>query len=101
MTNPIKLDRVLRAAGQSLIFNGRGNSVVDFGLALKDIRPDTIEMIKLPGGGVVGTAQAYRGERFLPEASRTSSPRCTTNNWTPFLLEHPEFRNKTEVGAVA
>ena len=52
VTNPIKLDRVLRAAGQSLIFNGRGNSVVDFGLALKNIRPDTIQMIKLPGGGV-------------------------------------------------
>ncbi len=35
VTNPIKLDRVLRAAGQSLIFNGRGNSVVDFALALQ------------------------------------------------------------------
>ena len=38
VTNPIKLDKVLRAAGQSLIFNGRGHSVVDFGIALKNIR---------------------------------------------------------------
>lgn len=36
VTNPVKLDRVLRAAGQSLIFSGRGNSVVDFGLGAQE-----------------------------------------------------------------
>ena len=40
VTNPVKLDKVLRAAGESLIFNGKGHSVVDWGLALKDVRPE-------------------------------------------------------------
>lgn len=94
VSNPIKLDKVLRAAGQSLIFSGRGNSVVDFGLALKDIRPNTIEMIKLPGGGV------FDGKKYLGEQFKEGVPDFFTalhnEQLDPFLLEHPEFVNKTK-----
>lgn len=94
VSNPIKLDKVLRAAGQSLIFNGRGNSVVDFGLALKDIRPNTIEMIKLPGGGV------FEGQKYLGEQFQEGVPDFFTalhnEQLDPFLLEHPEFVNKAK-----
>ncbi|MBM0203660.1 LCP family protein [Micromonospora sp. NPDC051227] len=94
VSNPIKLDKVLRAAGQSLIFNGRGNSVVDFGLALKDIRPNTIEMIKLPGGGV------FEGKKYLGEQFQEGVPDFFTalhnEQLDPFLLEHPEFVNKAK-----
>lgn len=94
VSNPIKLDKVLRAAGQSLIFNGRGNSVVDFGLALKDIRPNTIEMIKLPGGGV------FEGSKYLGEQFQDGVPDFFTalhnEQLDPFLLEHPEFVNKAK-----
>ncbi|MBQ1020365.1 LCP family protein [Micromonospora sp. D93] len=94
VANPIKLDKVLRAAGQSLIFNGRGSSVVDFGLALKDIRPNTIEMIKLPGGGV------YDGKKYLGEQFQEGVPDFFTalhnEQLDPFLLEHPEFVNKAK-----
>ena len=96
VTNPIKLDKVLRAAGQSLIFNGRGNSVVDFGIALKDIRPNTIEMIKLPGGGV-GERQEVPGRAVPAGGFRTSSPPCSNEQLDPFLLEHPEFRQQDQV----
>lgn len=94
VSNPIKLDKVLRAAGQSLIFSGRGNSVVDFGLALKDIRPNTIEMIKLPGGGV------FEGQKYLGEKFQDGVPDFFTalhnEQLDPFLLEHPEFVNKAK-----
>ncbi|MEU5669393.1 LCP family protein [Micromonospora sp. NPDC047753] len=94
VSNPIKLDKVLRAAGQSLIFNGRGNRVVDFGLALKDIRPNAIEMIKLPGGGV------FEGQKYLGEQFQEGVPDFFTalhnEQLDPFLLEHPEFVNKAK-----
>lgn len=94
VANPLKLDKVLRAAGQSLIFNGRGNSVVDFGLALKDIRPNTIQMIKLPGGPV------YDGSKYKGEQFQAGVPDFFTalhnEQLDPFLLEHPEFQNKTK-----
>ncbi|MDG4805914.1 LCP family protein [Micromonospora sp. WMMD1120] len=94
VANPIKLDKVLRAAGQSLIFNGRGNSVVDFGLALKDIRPNTIEMIKLPGGGVFD-GKKYLGEQFQPGVADFFTA-LHNEQLDPFLLEHPEFVNKSK-----
>ncbi|MFE9206741.1 LCP family protein [Micromonospora sp. NPDC007230] len=93
VTNPVKLDRVLRAAGESLIFNGRGNSVVDFALALKGIRADSIEMIKLPGANI-GTGSAYKGERLLPAADDFFAA-IGNEQIDAFMLEHPEFKQKT------
>ncbi|PZG21060.1 transcriptional regulator [Micromonospora craterilacus] len=93
VTNPVKLDKVLRAAGESLIFNGRGHSVVDFGLALKDIRPGNIQMIKLPGGGVNNENGKYRGEKFVPEVDEFFVA-LEKELLDPFLLEHPKFVNK-------
>ncbi|MBM0231692.1 LCP family protein [Micromonospora sp. STR1_7] len=94
VANPIKLDKVLRAAGQSLIFNGRGNSVIDFGLALKDIRPNTIEMIKLPGGPLY-EGKTYKGEQFQAGVTDFFTA-LHSEQLDPFLLEHPEFQNKTK-----
>ncbi|WP_091197492.1 LCP family protein [Micromonospora narathiwatensis] len=92
VTNPIKLDRVLRAAGESLIFNGRGNSVVDFGLALKNIRADSIVTIKLPGANI-GTGSAYKGEQLLPAADDFFAA-MRDEQLDAFMLEHPEFKQK-------
>ncbi|WP_446216656.1 LCP family protein [Micromonospora sp. IBHARD004] len=92
VTNPVKLDRVIRAAGQSLIFNGRGNSVVDFALALKNIRSGSIETIKLPGGPI-GTGSAYKGERLLP-AAHDFFAAIRTEQVDAFMLEHPDFKQK-------
>jgi LCP family protein required for cell wall assembly len=94
VTNPIKLDRVLRAAGQSLVFSGRGHSVIDFGLALRNLRPETIQMVKLPGGGVTENGK-YQGERFEPEVEDFFIA-LRNEQLDAFLLEHPEFQNKTK-----
>ncbi|TWJ26212.1 LytR family transcriptional attenuator [Micromonospora endolithica] len=94
VTNPIKLDKVLRAAGQSLIFSGRGNSVVDYGLALKGLRPDAIQMIKLPGGGVIENGE-YLGERFEPAVDDFFTA-LKNEQLDAFLLEHPSFQNKAK-----
>ncbi|MDT0529994.1 LCP family protein [Micromonospora sp. DSM 115977] len=94
VTNPVKLDRVLRAAGQSLIFSGRGHGVVDFGLALKDIRPETIQMIKLPGGSVIQNGE-YRGEKFQPAVDDFFAA-LQKGQLDAFLVEHPDFQNKAK-----
>jgi anionic cell wall polymer biosynthesis LytR-Cps2A-Psr (LCP) family protein len=91
VTNPIKLDRVLRAAGQSLVFNGRGNSVADFALALKGLRSESIEMVKLPGEGI-GQGTGYQGERLLPP-SEDFFAALRNGTIDAFMLEHPELRN--------
>lgn len=91
--NPIKLDAVLRAAGKSLIFNGRGQSIADFGFALKSINSSAIQTIKLPGGGI-GTGRNYQGERLEPIAQEFfASLRDGTVD--SFVLANPKLINKS------
>lgn len=94
VTNPIKLDRVLRSAGESLVFSGRGNSIADFAFALKDLRPDSIQLIKLPAEGI-GTGGGYQGERLLPLADDFFAS-LTNGTVDAFVLEHPDLQNKTK-----
>jgi polyisoprenyl-teichoic acid--peptidoglycan teichoic acid transferase len=94
VTNPIKLDKVLRAAGQSLIFNGRGHSVVDFGFGLKGVRPETMTMIKLPGYSVIINGE-YRGERL--ESSAEDFFRAVRGGTIDeFLVDNPDFVSRTK-----
>jgi anionic cell wall polymer biosynthesis LytR-Cps2A-Psr (LCP) family protein len=92
VTNPGKLDKVLRAAGKSLIFDGNGHNVVDWGLALKGIRPQNMTLIKLPGRSLFVGGQ-YRGEQLASTAEQffTSIDDGTVAS---FLLENPSFINK-------
>jgi LCP family protein required for cell wall assembly len=94
VTSPAKIDKVLRAAGASLTFDGQGHSVVDWGLALKNIRPANMTLIKLPGRSVI-TGGVYRGEALDDTAEDFFA---SVNNGTvaTFLLEHPDFINQAE-----
>ena len=94
VTNPIKLDKVLTAAGKSLIFNGRGHSVVDYAFALKGLRPGSMTMIKLKGGGI-GTGGNYRGERLEP-VSHAFFAAVQDDDVASFLAEHPELINNVD-----
>ncbi|MEJ3750912.1 LCP family protein [Actinomycetes bacterium KLBMP 9797] len=92
VTNPLKLDRVLRAAGESLIFNGRGHSVVDYGLALRDLRSSSITMIKLPGRSITERG-SYRGEELLPPAKDFFAA-VRGNTVDEFVAANPTFINR-------
>jgi LCP family protein required for cell wall assembly len=94
VTNPIKLDQVLRAAGQSVTFSGRGNSVADFGFALRNLGPETIQLVKFPGEGI-GVGAGYQGERLKPVAKQFFAA-ILADTTDQFLLEHPELINKDQ-----
>ncbi len=67
VTDPVALDRVLRAGGDALIFDGRGREPIDFAFALRNLRPGSIASITLPATGV-GVGDGYQGEQLDPEA---------------------------------
>ena len=92
VTNPAKLDRVLRAAGKSLIFDGNGHNVVDWGLALKNVRSENMTLIRLPGRSVMSNGR-YQGEALQSSAEQFFA---SINNDTVanFLLDNPSFINK-------
>ncbi len=91
VTNPTKLDKVLKAAGKALIFDGKGHSVVDWGLALRNIRSENMTLIKLPGKSLFEGGK-YQGEGLEPSATDffTAVRDDPIGN---FLFEHPEYFN--------
>jgi LCP family protein required for cell wall assembly len=92
VTNPVTLDRVLRAAGQALIFDGRGHSVIDYAFALKNLRSSSIIAIKLPGHGL-GVGSNYRGEELDPIAGQYFAA-LRAGQLDTFVVAHPELINK-------
>lgn len=89
ITDPIALDRVLRAAGESLIFDGRGHSPIDFAFALSRLRTGALQMITLPGYSV-GTGDNYRGEELGPEAYELFAA-VVEDRLAEFTLANPQF----------
>jgi LCP family protein required for cell wall assembly len=94
VTNPLKLDSVLRAAGKSLIFNGRGNSIAEYGFALRGLRSESIQMIKLPGQSV-GSGSSYKGEK-LQATAKPFFASLEDGSVQNFLVAHPDFINKDQ-----
>jgi LCP family protein required for cell wall assembly len=91
VTNPGKLDKVLRSAGDALVFDGKGHTVVDWGLALKNVRPGNMTLIKLPGRSVI-TGGSYRGEALQSTADEFFAS-VRDGTVATFLAEHPDFIN--------
>jgi polyisoprenyl-teichoic acid--peptidoglycan teichoic acid transferase len=92
VTNPLTLDRVLRAAGQSLTFDGRGRSIVDFALALRHLSADAVTMLKTPGGAVTTAGGQYRGEGLKPAADGLFEA-LRSDTLDRFAADHPDLVN--------
>ncbi|GIM91519.1 hypothetical protein Ato02nite_033120 [Paractinoplanes toevensis] len=92
ITNPVKLDKVLKAAGDALVFDGNGHDVVDWGFALKNVRANNMTTIKLPGGGIIENGK-YQGEA-LDESAGEFFKAVSQDRLPKFLFDHPEYVNK-------
>jgi LCP family protein required for cell wall assembly len=90
--DPVKLDRVLRAVGGALVFDGRGRRVIDFAYALRDVEPADITLVGLPGASV-GGGSGYLGEQLRPVGKQFLAA-VRTDRVPQFLATHPELINK-------
>ena len=91
ITTPTKLDKVLKAAGKALIFDGSGHSVVDWAFAMKNVRSDNMVLIKLPGNSLIVNEQ-YRGEQLDPSTADFFSA-IRQDQLLTFIYKHPEYIN--------
>jgi anionic cell wall polymer biosynthesis LytR-Cps2A-Psr (LCP) family protein len=89
ITNPVALDDLLQAVGDAMTFDGRGNDIIDFGFALRNLRPSSLEDVNIPGTNV-GTGAAYQGEQLDPVADEVFDA-MATDRLEPFLAEHPDL----------
>ncbi|NJC73478.1 LCP family protein [Planosporangium thailandense] len=68
LTDPIKLDKTLRAIGQALTIDTNGTSVTDFVYALKGIKASSLVGLKAPSHPeVIGNTSYVVGEPDLPD----------------------------------
>jgi LCP family protein required for cell wall assembly len=61
MTNPAAIDRIMKALGKMVTFDGRGRTPMEFAYALRRIGAAQITLVGLPGSG------AYSGGRYIGE----------------------------------
>jgi len=92
IANPLTLDKVMRAAGQALVFNGRGHSVTDWAWALHNLRQDSLTLVKLQGGGL-STGGKYEGEA-LDAKSKAFLTSVRTNTVDDFMATNTDMVNR-------
>jgi polyisoprenyl-teichoic acid--peptidoglycan teichoic acid transferase len=89
VTNPAQVDRVLRAAGKSLVFSGRGLSLADWALGLRGLRPENLLLVHLAGEGVMD-GDEYQGEA-LDGAALGFLAAVVEGEVDGYVLQHPQM----------
>jgi LCP family protein required for cell wall assembly len=90
---PDRVDQVVAALGDTLIWAGGGRRIVDVAYALGGLQPDQFILVGLPGDGV-GKGSAYQGEQLKP-VGRTFLTELKAGRADAYLAAHPELRIKS------
>jgi LCP family protein required for cell wall assembly len=93
VTNPIKLDGVLRALGKTLTFDGRGRKITEFAYALRNLKPSSMVLVGLPGHGV-GSGGGYRGEQ-LAQVAKSYFAAVRADTVDAFVRANPKLVNSS------
>jgi len=92
VTDPRKLDAVIRAAGKALTFDGQGISPAEWAFSLRRISENSLVMVKTPGHGV-GQGDGYQGEELDPAGVELLGA-LRERQLDEFVLAHPELVNR-------
>lgn len=90
--DPKRLDDLLAALGETVLFDGGRNTPVDFGYALRNLGPDTLTLVNLPGGSVFRNG-GYRGEQLKP-AGTAFLKAAAAGTGAAYLTSHPDLVHK-------
>jgi len=97
ITNPAKLDAVLRAGAGALTVDLQpGQQIGDWAFSLRNLKSDRVTLLKVPGHAVGGDG-SYQGEDLDPIAWKVFAA-VRDSTVEELLREHPELENKPERG---
>ena len=91
LTDPAKLGNVISALGDSLVYVG-GRTPFEYAYALRDLDPDKITMVGLPGEGI-GSGSGYAGEQLKTEG-RDFVKALAKGRHVAYLASHPGLVHK-------
>jgi anionic cell wall polymer biosynthesis LytR-Cps2A-Psr (LCP) family protein len=93
--NPVKADRILTAVGRGVIFDGRGRTPSEFGYALRELRPENVTVIGLPGGSVY-SGGSYVGESLDTSIKNSYFDALRQDQLDDWVAAHPNLVNKAQ-----
>jgi LCP family protein required for cell wall assembly len=91
MTNPVKLDNVLRSAGQALTFDRGGVALSDWIFTLKGIGPQDLTMLKTNGGNFDSSTFNGTSVELLSDDSRQLLAEVRDDTVASFVATHPTW----------
>jgi LCP family protein required for cell wall assembly len=91
-TDQAKLRAVLKALGDTLVYLG-GRNPVEYAYALRNLRPDGLTLIGLPGTSIVNGG-GYIGEQLQP-VGKGFLRAVASGDPAAYVKSHPELINKS------
>jgi LCP family protein required for cell wall assembly len=94
LTNPIAADRMLRALGGSITFDGNGKALTDWVLAFRHLNADAITVVKTNGGRFASKRIGGRSYEILGDTTRELFTAMRTDTVADFLAAHPDWAGR-------
>ena len=91
-----RIDDLVSSLGTFLLFDGRGRKPTEFAYALRDLTPDKVTLVGLPGTGAYANG-AYIGEDLTGIAAPYFAA-LTADTLPAFLAANPSLLNKASAG---
>jgi anionic cell wall polymer biosynthesis LytR-Cps2A-Psr (LCP) family protein len=91
LANPIAADRMLRALGSSVTFDGNGTALTDWILAFRHLNADSVTIVKTNGGRFASRVIGGRSFEILDDTTRELFTAMRTDTVADFLKSHPDW----------
>ncbi|MBX6357709.1 MAG: LCP family protein [Micromonosporaceae bacterium] len=95
VTNPIKLDKVIRAAGKALTLDTGGVDLADFIFTLKGVAANDLVMLRTNGGKFNSAKIAGESTEALTEESMQMFAAAKNDTLAEFVLSHSDWVAKS------
>jgi len=89
LTDPRKLDEVVRAGGQAVTIDTGGIELVDWAWTMHGINRDDLVLVRTDGASIIDGSE-YRGEELKPAGQQLLAA-VKDNAVSQFVAAHPEF----------
>lgn len=91
LANPTAADRMLRALGSSVTFDGNGRSLADWMLAVRHLDAGAVTIIRTNGGRFASRFVDGRSYEILGDTTRELFAAIRTDTVAGFLTAHPDW----------
>jgi LCP family protein required for cell wall assembly len=94
LANPVAADRMLRAWGDSVTFDGNGRALTDWILAFRHLDAGAVTIIRTNGGRFAGQVVGGRSFEILGDTARELFTAMRTDTVADFLTAHPDWAGR-------